>query len=79
VIARRKGDHAPLLFLVRQLQQPVGRAPQLEGTAGLKGFALQPDLRRSDLGFNERSALDQAGDALRCGGDILGCYRSWIC
>ena len=43
VIARGKGDHAALAAPRRQLQQPVGRAPQLERAAGLQALAFEPD------------------------------------
>ena len=48
MIAGREGDHAPLPLLRRQLQQPVGRAPQLERAAGLQAFAFQPDAAARD-------------------------------
>ena len=65
VIARREGDHAALPLLRRELQQPVGRAPQLERAAGLQALAFEPDARARDLAFDQRRALDQAGDPLR--------------
>ena len=45
------------------MQQPIGRTPQLEGTAGLQAFAFEPGTDARDLAFDERSALDLAVDA----------------
>ena len=57
MIAGRESDDAALALLRVELQQPVGRAPQLEGAAGLQALALQPDRRAVDL------ALDRAASA----------------
>jgi hypothetical protein len=62
MVARRKGHHAALPLLTAQLQKAVGRAPQLEGPAGLKTFAFEPDANPIDLAFDERRPFDQAGD-----------------
>jgi hypothetical protein len=46
---------------------------------GLKALALQPDGRFTDVRFNQRRTLDQAGNALRGGEDILAIDRSRVC
>ena len=65
VISGGKSDNAALPLLFRKLEQPVARAPQLEGAAGLKALAFEPYFLPFDLGFDERRALDRAGDPLR--------------
>ena len=67
MIARREGDHAALPLLGDQLQQPVGRAAQLERAAGLQAFAFQPDARAVDLGFRS-AAFARPVPAIRCRG-----------
>ena len=64
VIARRKGDDAALALLRRKLQQPVGRAAQLERAAGLQALAFQPDARAADFALDQRRSLDEPGDPL---------------
>jgi hypothetical protein len=63
MIARRESDHAMLALLGGKLKQPVGRAPELERAAGLQAFTLEPDAGPGELAFDQRCALDQAGDA----------------
>ena len=71
MIARREGDDAALALLRRQLEQPVGRAPQLKCAAGLQALAFEPDSRRRDLAFDQRRSLDETLDPLRRFDDVL--------
>ena len=66
-----KATTPALPLLGAKLQQPVGRAPQLEGAAGLQAFAFEPDAVALDLAFDQRRALDQTGDALGRFDDIV--------
>jgi hypothetical protein len=65
MVARGESDHAALALFGGELQQPVGRTPELERAAGLEAFALEPDAGAADLAFEQRSALDQSADPLR--------------
>jgi hypothetical protein len=71
VIARRKGYDSARPFLLRQLQEAVGRASQLERVAGLQALAFEPDSGAADLAFDQRRPLDEAGDSLRRGCDVI--------
>ena len=71
VIARREGDDAALALFGRELQQPVGCAPQLERAASLQAFALDPDAGAADLAFEQRGTLHEAADPLRCCDHII--------
>ena len=51
VISRRESDDAPLPLLRRELEQAVGRAPQLECAAGLQALAFQPGSHTIDVRF----------------------------
>ena len=64
MIAGGEGDHAPLSFFRRKLQQAVGRAAELEGTAGLLRFAFQPDAGAVDIAVDQGSPLDFVPDSL---------------
>ena len=59
VIARRKGDDAPLPLFGRKLQQPVGRAAQLERATSLQTFTFQPDARAADLALDQWGLFDE--------------------
>ncbi|HWI75773.1 MAG TPA: hypothetical protein VNS53_01660, partial [Sphingomicrobium sp.] len=58
-------------FLIRELEEPVGSPPQLERVAGLQAFAFEPDSGAADLAFDQRRPLDEAGDSLRRGCDVI--------
>jgi uncharacterized protein (DUF2267 family) len=51
-----------LLFFC-QLHQPVGGAPQLEGSSGLQAFAFQPDAAPANLRFDQRRSLHRVAYA----------------
>jgi hypothetical protein len=59
VVARRERDDTLLPLFGRQLQQAVGRAPELECAACLQALAFEPDSDASDRAFDQRGALDQ--------------------
>ena len=61
----RSRRNAAFALLRRQLEQPVGRASQFESAAGLQALAFQPYAHAPNLGFDQWSTLDQAGNALR--------------
>jgi len=65
VIAGRESDHAPLPFLLVELEQAVGRTAELEGSAGLQALALQEDSNTADLIRDQRGAFDESRDARR--------------
>jgi len=71
VVAGGESDDAAFALFGRELQQPVGRAPQLERSAGLQAFAFEPDSRAADLTLEQRRLLNEAGDTLRGFDDIL--------
>ena len=48
-----------------ELEQAIGRSPQLERTAGLQTLAFEPYAGAADLAFDERRAFDLAGDSCR--------------
>jgi hypothetical protein len=62
MIARRKRHDAALPLFGRELQQAVGRAPQLKCPAGLQTLAFEPDARPVDLALDERRVLDEITD-----------------
>ena len=49
-------------LLVRELQEAIGRASQLEGMARLQALAFQPDGLAANVAFNEGRLLDHAID-----------------
>jgi hypothetical protein len=65
VVSGGESDDAALPLLFRQLEEPIARAPQLEGPAGLEALALEPNFIPIRLGFDEWSAFDRSGDPLR--------------
>jgi hypothetical protein len=65
VIPRRKGHDSARAFLVRQLEQPVGRSPKFERMPRLQAFAFEPDSGPPDLAFDQWRSLDKAGDSRR--------------
>jgi len=71
VIAGGEGDDAAYPLLLRELQQAIGRASQLERAAGLQALAFEPDSRAFDLALNERRSFNQAGDPLRRRDDVI--------
>ena len=71
MIAGGEGDDAPFPLVLRELQQAIGRTPQLERAAGLQALAFEPDSRAFDLALNERRSFDQAGDPLRRLDDVI--------
>jgi hypothetical protein len=62
MISRRKGNHAALALFCRELQQTVGRAPELEGAARLQALALEPGADAANLAFDQRRTLDETFD-----------------
>jgi hypothetical protein len=79
VIARREGHHAALPLLRRELQQAIGRAPQLESAAGLQAFAFEPNSGVADRAFDQRRLLDLTGDSRGRFNDVLAGNVGIIC
>ena len=71
VVAGRKGHDASRPFFGRKLQQTVGRAPQLEGTAGLQALAFKPQPNPAELAFNQGRAGHESIDPRRRIGHVL--------
>jgi len=71
VVAGGESDNAALALFGRQLQQPVGRAPQLERSASLQALAFEPDSNAADLTIEQRRLLNEAADTLRGFDDVL--------
>ena len=79
VVARRHGDHAAPLFLVRQGEQADQGAALLEGARILQVLELQPDFGAADLGQRARAdarAVDEmTGQRGGCRFDVREGYR----
>jgi hypothetical protein len=68
MIAGRDRDHAPGALRIAQLQQPVGRTPELESAGRLQVVELEmdapPEPSAQRLGAHERRPAHQGRDCL---------------
>jgi hypothetical protein len=64
MIARGKGDYAPLPLRIAEQHQPVGRAAQFERSAGLQTFAFKPDAGPANPRLDQRRSFNRAADPI---------------